>query len=73
MGAWSFVCPLIQHLLGEERRLGYVGRDKASSPATGSYLVHQREQREIVAQALGLAAAPPHAEGHEELWIEVAQ
>ncbi|MSR83085.1 MAG: 2-oxoglutarate dehydrogenase E1 component [Candidatus Latescibacteria bacterium] len=72
MGAWSFVCPLIQHLLGEERRLGYVGRDKASSPATGSYPMHQREQREIVAQALGLAAAPP-AEGHEELWIEVAQ
>jgi 2-oxoglutarate dehydrogenase complex dehydrogenase (E1) component-like enzyme len=30
----------------------YVGRSASASPATGSYSIHQREQGEIVSQAL---------------------
>ena len=36
--------------------LGYMGRDEAASPATGSGQVHQSEQREIVEQALDLGS-----------------
>jgi 2-oxoglutarate dehydrogenase E1 component len=36
----------------------YVGRDASASPATGSKLVHDQEQSELVDAALG--AAVPH-------------
>ena len=56
MGAWSFVSPL----LAELRRLPfkYVGRDASASPATGSHAVHDREQAELVAAAIG--SSVPH-------------
>lgn len=54
MGAWSFLQPLIEELLGDDRPLRYVGRDEAASPAVGDHLQHQSEQREIVEQALDL-------------------
>ena len=53
MGAWFFVQPHIDKLLPAHCELNYVGRDEAASPATGSGLLHQTEQREIVEQALG--------------------
>jgi 2-oxoglutarate dehydrogenase E1 component len=56
MGAWTFAAPRLQQLLGLP--LQYVGRDASASPATGSKLVHDREQAEIVDAALG--AAVPH-------------
>jgi 2-oxoglutarate dehydrogenase E1 component len=56
MGAWTFVAPRLQELMG----LGvqYVGRDASASPATGSKLVHDREQAEIALAAVGGAAVP---------------
>jgi 2-oxoglutarate dehydrogenase E1 component len=48
-GAWSFVRPRLAALLGGEP--GYVGREAAASPATGSYAVHEEEERTLVAQA----------------------
>jgi 2-oxoglutarate dehydrogenase E1 component len=56
MGAWTFVAPRLQELIGS--RIDYVGRDASASPATGSKLVHDREQAEIVDTAIG--AAVPH-------------
>ena len=53
MGAWFFVQPHLDKLLPAHCELNYVGRDEAASPATGSGLLHQTEQREIVEQALG--------------------
>ena len=50
MGAWSFVEPRLR-AMGYE--FGYVGRDASASPATGSYKVHEREQRELVMAAIG--------------------
>jgi 2-oxoglutarate dehydrogenase E1 component len=52
-GPWRFVQPLLTEALGPQRRLAYVGRDEAASPATGNYLVHQDEEAAIVERALG--------------------
>ncbi len=51
MGAWRFVQPQLQELLGD-RRLRYVGREASASPAAGSLRRHQNEQRAIVTEAL---------------------
>jgi 2-oxoglutarate dehydrogenase E1 component len=56
MGAWTFVAPRLEELL--RHPVEYVGRDSSASPATGSKLVHDREQDEIVEAALG--ASVPH-------------
>ena len=46
MGGWTF----IQDRLGA--RPQYVGRSASASPATGSYSIHQKEQAELVSEAL---------------------
>ena len=51
MGAWHFIGPRLEPLIGE-RPLRYVGRDEAASPASGSYKIHQAEQADIVDRAL---------------------
>lgn len=56
MGAWSFVAPRLQEIVGQP--IQYVGRDASASPATGSHAVHDREQAEIVEAAIGLSL--PH-------------
>ena len=56
MGAWTFVAPRLQELMGVPFQ--YVGRDASASPATGSKLVHDHEQAELVEAAIG--AEVPH-------------
>jgi 2-oxoglutarate dehydrogenase E1 component len=56
MGAWTFVAPRLAEILGLS--VQYVGRDSSASPATGSKVVHDREQAEIVESAIG--APVPH-------------
>ena len=56
-GAWRFVRPQIDDVLGPHRRARYIGRSEAASPATGIYHVHQEEEAAIVASALAEAAA----------------
>ena len=56
MGAWTFVANRLQELMGHPFQ--YVGRDASASPATGSKLVHDQEQAELVEAAIG--AAVPH-------------
>jgi len=46
MGAWAFI---LRHL--RNINIEYVGRKERSSPATGSSVVHAREQAEIVNKA----------------------
>ena len=53
MGAWYFVQPLLDDLIPGSR-LQYVGRDEAASPAVGDAAQHQREQQDIVDQALAV-------------------
>ena len=52
MGGWSFVQHRLENLLPEDERPRYVGRSASASPATGSYHIHQKEQAELISQAL---------------------
>lgn len=52
MGAWQFMAPRISSLLPSGLPLRYVGRDSSASPATGSYVVHQRQHQAILASLL---------------------
>ncbi|MBI2821291.1 MAG: 2-oxoglutarate dehydrogenase E1 component, partial [Acidobacteria bacterium] len=52
MGAWTFVAPRLERLLGRGQTLRYVGRPEAASPATGSHREHHKEQQQLVDEAL---------------------
>jgi 2-oxoglutarate dehydrogenase E1 component len=57
MGGWTFIQERLENLLpGCERPL-YVGRSSSASPATGAYSIHQKEQTELIAEALREAKA----------------
>lgn len=51
-GAWSFVQPRIEALLGR-KVLRYVGRNASASPATGSHAQHQAELELILENVFG--------------------
>jgi 2-oxoglutarate dehydrogenase E1 component len=52
MGGWTFVEPRLMNLLRGCQRPFYVGRAASASPATGSYTIHELEQRRLVEEAL---------------------
>ncbi|HEX8287042.1 MAG TPA: multifunctional oxoglutarate decarboxylase/oxoglutarate dehydrogenase thiamine pyrophosphate-binding subunit/dihydrolipoyllysine-residue succinyltransferase subunit [Pyrinomonadaceae bacterium] len=52
MGGWFFVQNRISEILPENIELKYVGREASASPATGSYAIHELEQKQIVDQSL---------------------
>ncbi|HEV7376976.1 MAG TPA: multifunctional oxoglutarate decarboxylase/oxoglutarate dehydrogenase thiamine pyrophosphate-binding subunit/dihydrolipoyllysine-residue succinyltransferase subunit [Pyrinomonadaceae bacterium] len=52
MGGWTFVEPRLMNMLPSCQRPFYVGRAASASPATGSYTIHELEQRRLVDQAL---------------------
>jgi len=52
MGGWTFVHERLENLLPNGERPRYVGRSASASPATGSYSIHQKEQAELINQAL---------------------
>ncbi len=56
MGAFTFVDRRVEEVLAglglKARRVRYVGRPEAASPATGLLKVHQREQQALVTEAL---------------------
>ncbi|HKC62502.1 MAG TPA: hypothetical protein VKB86_02640, partial [Pyrinomonadaceae bacterium] len=52
MGGWTFVEPRLMNMLPACQRPYYVGRTASASPATGSYTIHELEQRRLVDQAL---------------------
>jgi 2-oxoglutarate dehydrogenase E1 component len=65
-GAWSFARWRIEELLSGSRRLRYIGRPEAASPATGSYKIHQSEEDALVEAALRRPrAARPDVSAHE--------
>jgi multifunctional 2-oxoglutarate metabolism enzyme len=55
MGGWTFVQNRIQALLPDGVELQYVGRTPSASPATGSYAIHELEQKKLVDEALAAA------------------
>ena len=52
MGGWTFVADRLRGLLEEGVELRYVGRSASASPATGSYAIHELEQKAIVDEAM---------------------
>jgi 2-oxoglutarate dehydrogenase E1 component len=56
MGAWEFVRPLLEQVIGNRCPLRYVGRVRNSSPSEGSAAWHQVNQRALVAQAFEQSA-----------------
>jgi 2-oxoglutarate dehydrogenase E1 component len=52
MGGWAFVEPRLTGLLPASERPYYAGRTASASPATGSYAIHELEQRQLVDDAL---------------------
>ena len=55
-GAWGYAAPRIDSVLeglsDTVRRLRYIGRPEAASPASGSFQIHLNEQRLLVDEAL---------------------
>ncbi len=56
MGGWTFMQERLENLLPACERPRYVGRSASASPATGSYSIHQKEQTELIADALSVSA-----------------
>lgn len=51
-GAWVTMQPFITDLLGKGQKLRYAGRPASASPAVGYHAVHEKEQHDLVTQAL---------------------
>ena len=56
MGAWEFMRPLLDELLGDRCPLRYIGRARNSSPSEGSSAWHQVNQKALVELAFDLEA-----------------
>jgi len=67
MGGWAFVEPRLMGLLPACERPFYAGRSASASPATGSYTIHELEQRELVNNALTVEAPFISAASTKEL------
>jgi 2-oxoglutarate dehydrogenase E1 component len=52
MGGWTFVEQRMRDIMPEDRTLRYVGRAASASPATGSYKIHELEQKQLVDRSL---------------------
>ncbi|MDX2096089.1 MAG: 2-oxoglutarate dehydrogenase E1 component [Alphaproteobacteria bacterium] len=61
MGAWRFIGPRIGEVMDAlgrtPPRIQYIGRKEAASPAAGYMNLHQREQAQVIADAMTLEAA----------------
>jgi 2-oxoglutarate dehydrogenase E1 component len=61
-GAWLFVKDRLERAFAG-LSVRYIGREESASPATGSHERHQKEQQEIVREAIpGRAGKPPAGE-----------
>jgi 2-oxoglutarate decarboxylase len=53
MGGWSFVHARLHRILRDRYRLRHVSRVESASPATGSGLLHQMEQADLLDRSVG--------------------
>ncbi len=58
MGGWRNLRHLLERLTPDGVALEYAGRDSRAATATGSYEVHQREEKELVDRALTPGGRP---------------
>jgi multifunctional 2-oxoglutarate metabolism enzyme len=52
MGGWTFVESRLRQILAADTKFKYVGRTASASPATGSYAIHELEQKRLVDESL---------------------
>lgn len=64
MGAWRYMAPRLRALVGPQRPVAYIGRQRSASPAEGSSDVHAAEQARIVEAAFFGMPEPPMVEEH---------
>ncbi len=50
MGAWGYIRPRLEEIIGGRWSLRYIGRPPASTPAEGTMAQHQANQRVIIEQ-----------------------
>lgn len=72
MGGWTFVEPRLRALVREGIRIEYVGRVPSASPATGSYAIHELEQKEIVGRSLLLDSEEISSASEPEVSEQIA-
>jgi 2-oxoglutarate dehydrogenase E1 component len=58
MGAWEFVRPLLEEMIGGRWPLRYVGRPRSASPSEGSAAWHQLNQKALIAGVFSLEDVP---------------
>ncbi len=56
MGAWLFVRPWLDDLIGDRCPLRYIGRARSSSPSEGSAGWHHLNQKVLIEQAFDLGS-----------------
>jgi len=56
MGGWHFVADRLRAVVPNGVEVMYVGRAASASPATGSYAIHELEQKQLVEQTLSVDA-----------------
>ena len=63
-GAWYIKQHCIQECLAPNQVLSYVGRSASAAPAVGYYALHEKQQTELIEEALGLRVSeePKQAE-----------
>jgi 2-oxoglutarate dehydrogenase E1 component len=59
MGAWEFMRPRLEELLGDRCPLRYVGRVRNSSPSEGSSAWHQLNQKALIERAFDPGSREP--------------
>lgn len=72
MGGWTFVENRLREIMPGNMTLKFVGRAASASPATGSYAIHELEQKRIVEQALGEDDAEISAASEPEVSEKIA-
>ncbi len=63
MGGWTFVETRVRAILPKNATLQYIGRTASASPATGSYAIHELEQKKIVSESLNIGTSGTTAAG----------
>lgn len=53
MGAWEYIRPHFNELLGGKEEVKYIGRERSASPAAGSYALHKKQIEEFMQVAFG--------------------
>ncbi|MBS0604308.1 MAG: 2-oxoglutarate dehydrogenase E1 component [Verrucomicrobia bacterium] len=51
MGAWEYIRPYFNELLGAKDAVQYIGRDRSASPAAGSHALHKKQLEQIIQTA----------------------